>query len=443
MATVQEFKDKNGEVVYKVSCFLGRNADGKQIRKRRSFKPDPSLSKRDAKKALQRFVDDFEEKCKSGVIVGEETTLQAYSEKWLNNYVEKELEATTATRYRNGIKTINSRIGFLKLSELKPSIVLDFLNGLREKGYKKAGKTIPYSEESVRTLKIILSSLLSSAVADGIIDANPCSIRQRQHKKVTKKEVRCFSTDEAARFLSIIEKPIPIIVPEHTAKRHGKETIIPEFQQGSLEVQLKFRALFCLTIFSGLRRGELLGLQWRDIDFDNNCIEVVRTIQYTPTEGVFVKPPKTQSGFRKIYLPDVVMQKLKELRKEQRKQRLALGTAWNGSKQQNENFLFTQETGEPMFPSTPRLELNRILKTYNKSCKDESEKLPMISLHELRHTSASILIAQGMEATAVAQRLGHSDASITLQVYAHSFSERDKAASNALESALITPAKTG
>ena len=441
MASIEEVRDKDGTIFYKVTCYLGRTEDNKPIRKKRTFRPDSSLSKKKREKALQKFVEELEEKCSTGLIVGEETTLQGYSERWLENYVEKELEATTATRYKHGIKTINSRIGYLKLTEIKPSTVLDFLNGLREKGYQRGGKTVPYSEESIRTLKIILSSVLSAAVADGIISNNPCSIRQRQHKKVERKEVRCFSTEEAARFLDVIEKPIPIIVPEHKAKRHGKEVTIPEFQQGTLDVQLKFRVLYCLTIFSGLRRGELLGLQWKDIDFTEKSIEVNRTIQYTPSQGIFIKPPKTQSGFRKIFLPEVVMQKLTELRREQRKQMLSLGTAWKGSRKPNENFVFTQETGEPMFPSTPRAELSRILKTYNKSCKVESDKLPMISLHELRHTSASILISQGLEATAVAQRLGHSDASITLQVYAHSFAERDKAASDALESALLPTAK--
>ena len=331
----------------------------------------------------------------------------------------------------------------MKLADIKASTVQEFLNSMREKGYKRGGTWIPYSEESVRTCKIILSSVLSSAVADGLISTNPCSVRQRQHKKVQRKEVRCFSVEQAARFLEVIEKPIPIIVPEHMAKRHGKETLIPEFQQGFLEVSLKFRALYALTIFSGLRRGELLGLQWKDVDFKEGSINVVRTVQYTPSEGIFIKAPKSSAGFRTIFLPEAVMIKLHELKKDQRKHMLALGTAWNGSKKMNDNFVFTQETGEPMFPSTPRAELNRILKTYNKSVKDNTEKLPMISLHELRHTSASILIASGLEATAVAQRLGHSDASITLQVYAHSFSERDKVASNALESALLSPAKCG
>ena len=251
------------------------------------------------------------------------------------------------------------------------------------------------------------------------------------------KEVRCFSIEQAVRFLDIIEKPIPIIVPEHKAKRHGVETVIPEFQQGVLEVAPKYRTLFCLTIFSGLRRGEILGLQWQDVDFDEKSINIVRTVQYTRESGVFIKPPKSQSGFRKIYLPEVVMQKLKEMKEEQIEYMKAIGSAWNGNRKMEGSFVFIQEDGKPMFPSTPRQELHRILKTYNKSCKNEADKLPEITLHELRHTSASILIASGLEATAVAQRLGHSDASISLQVYAHSFEERDKAAADALENALV------
>lgn len=315
MANITEIKDKSGNTVYKITVFLGRNSDNKQIKKSKTFRPEPSMKKREIKKALESFASDFEAKCKSGSIVAERQTLQDYAAHWLSDFAEKELENTTVTRYKHGLNnTILPRIGYMKLADIKASTVQEFLNSMREKGYKRGGTWIPYSEESVRTCKIILSSVLSAAVADGLIATNPCSIRQRQHKKVQRKEVRCFSVEQAAKFLEVIEKPIPIIVPEHLAKRHGKETLIPEFQQGFLEVSLKFRALYTLTIFSGLRRGELLGLQWKDVDFKEGSINVVRTVQYTPSDGLFIKAPKSSAGFRTIFLPEAVMIKLHELK---------------------------------------------------------------------------------------------------------------------------------
>ena len=131
------------------------------------------------------------------------------------------------------------------------------------------------------------------------------------------------------------------------------------------------------------------------------------------------------------------MDKLYELKKKQKREIDELGTYWRGSRNIEDSWCFTQDNGEVMHPSTPRQKLVRVLKAYNKSCNNDEDMLPVISFHELRHTSASILIAQGMEVTAVAKRLGHADASTTLRVYAHSFEERDRTASDMLENVLI------
>ena len=117
---------------------------------------------------------------------------------------------------------------------------------------------------------------------------------------------------------------------------------------------------------------------------------------------------------------------------------LEQGTAWQGSRDIEECWCFTRENGEHMSPNYLTQELQSYIRCYNKLCKEESEKLPVITFHQLRHTHASIAIAQGLEPTAVAKRLGHSNASVTLGIYAHSFTERDKAASDAVESAIVS-----
>ena len=237
--------------------------------------------------------------------------------------------------------------------------------------------------------------------------------------------------------MQIIEEPIPVIVPEHVSQRHGKEVVIKEHQNGFLIVSLKFQTLFIVTIFSGIRREEVLGLKWSDVDFEAMTIDINKAVEYVPSTGIFVKTPKSDAGYRKIFLPMACMDKLRALKDEQKQEIEELGTAWKGSRDIDDSWCFTQEDGNVMHPATPRSKLVRILKAYNLTCEKEEDKLPVISFHELRHTSASILIAQGMETTAVAKRLGHADASTTLRVYAHSFEERDKTASDTLESVLI------
>lgn len=438
MASIKEITNKSGAKSYKVTVSMGRDANGKQILKYATFVPDPNKTERQNKKALDRFVFEFEDKCKSGQIVSEKTTLKDFSDYWLNTYAVK-LEKTTYNNYVSYLnKTILPKLGHMKLSSIRPSTVQRFLDNMREEGYDYGYRKGKYSDSAVQTAKKILSSILSYAVINDILPSNPAAVKQRQHKKVEKKqEVKCFDIQQAIKFLSFIEKPIPMYVPEHYVTRKGKRVLISEYLLGNYVVQLKYRAAFALTIFSGVRKEELLGLQWKDVDFRACSIDINKAVVYLPKEGYLVKAPKSEAGFRKIYLPQSCMDLMKKLKIEQRKNILNQGTAWEGSREIEENWCFTQENGLHMSPSTPRQELQRVIRAYNRNCKKEEDKLPVITFHQLRHTSASILIAQGMEPTAVAKRLGHHDASVTLSIYAHSFEERDKAASNALESALL------
>ena len=112
-------------------------------------------------------------------------------------------------------------------------------------------------------------------------------------------------------------------------------------------VNIKERTMIKLFLFSGLRRGELCGLEWRDVDFDNNLIKVLRASQYLSGKGIYTKEPKTPSSVRVIKLPNVAMVMLKEFKKWQIEQRLIMGDAWVETGR-----LFTQITGEPIHPDT-------------------------------------------------------------------------------------------
>ena len=131
------------------------------------------------------------------------------------------------------------------------------------------------------------------------------------------------------------------------------------------------------------------------------------------------------------------MKNLKALKRETMRLISVLGTAWKGSRDIDDNPVFCGSEGGRMWRDTFNKELHRVIHSWNASCKNEEDKLPVLTFHQLRHTHASILIAEGMEAPAVAARLGHSDASITLSIYAHSFEERDQKASNILENVLL------
>ena len=163
---------------------------------------------------------------------------------------------------------------------------------------------------------------------------------------------------------------------------------------------LKHRLAITLLLYTGLRRGELLGLEWRDISWDNGTISVERASQYIKGQGIFTKVPKTKGSIRKLSLPLGVMDLLRQYRVWQIEQRLIMGDKWIDTGR-----LFTTEDGGPMHPDSLFTWFNRLQK---------KNGLPHISLHGLRHTSATVLITSGVDIRTVSQRLGHQQASITI-----------------------------
>lgn len=438
MATIK----KRGET-YLVSVYCG-SKNGKNTYKYATFRPDPAKSEKKNQKALNEFAVDFERKCRNGTIGDSNTTFEAFSINWMKSYAENELEKTTISTYRGLLdKIILPRIGHMKLRSIRPLTIQQFVNDLRSSTYSyNDGKRMGhYSEECIRNSKAVISSIMSTAWENGLIDSNPCLVRTRKsrNKKELERQnqkLHCFTIDEAALFLDIIRKPIPIKAAGSTQLRQGKVVSIQPHLQGSMTVSLQLQTLYTLALYSGCRRGELLGLIWKNVDFANSCIIINQSLAYTPQDGAFIKSPKSNSGFRDIDLPPSVMKMLQSLKEEMRQRMREMGTAWEGSRTLAENFCFTQYNGLPMALSTPRLEMQRIIKVYNASRSADQPELPLIKFHELRHTTASILVAAGLDPETVAERLGHSDPSITLRVYSHAFKERDKLASEILQSRL-------
>lgn len=438
MATIRKRKDN-----YEVGVYCG-SSHGKNIYKYATFRPDPKKSERSNQKALNEFAVDFERKCKTGTSGDSNATFETFSNEWMESYAAGELEKTTIATYRGLLdRIILPRIGYMKISAIRPMTIQRFVNDLRSStySYSDGKRTGRYSEECIRNSKAVISSILSSAWENGLIPSNPCLVRIRKSKNQKelergKQKMHCFTIDEAALFLDVIRKPIPIMAAGSTQKRNGKLVKIKPHLQGTMNVSLQLQTLYTLALYSGCRRGELLGLVWKNVNFDDSCIIINQSLAYTPQDGTFVKNPKSNSGFRDIDLPPSVMKMLMDLKDEVKQRMRGMGSEWKGSRTLVENFCFTQDNGLPMALSTPRLEMQRIIKVYNASRSEDQPELPLIKFHELRHTTASILVASGLDPETVAERLGHSDPSITLRVYSHAFKERDKLASEILQKRL-------
>ena len=171
-----------------------------------------------------------------------------------------------------------------------------------------------------------------------------------------------------------------------------------------------------------MRRSELLGLQWKDIDMDNANLHVQRSLQRINGRGLVVSQTKTQKSRRAIALGTSTVDVLRGVRKKQLERRLSAGPVWN-----DQDFVFTQANGRPLHPDKVSNEFHRIV---------EGSKLPHLTLHGLRHAHATLMLAKGVHPKVVSERLGHSNVSITLDVYSHLLPGLQEAAAQAVDDTL-------
>jgi integrase len=175
-----------------------------------------------------------------------------------------------------------------------------------------------------------------------------------------------------------------------------------------------------LALATGMRRGELLALEWPDIDFDRATLRVERSVEETKA-GLRIKPPKSRCGRRNIALPPEAVTTLREHRKQQLELRLALGLGGQPV------LVFSTIEGKHLKP-------NSLSRSWRQTC--AARKLPRVKFHALRHTHASTLIRAGVDVLTISRRLGHSKAAMTLDVYGHLMEGSDAAAAKAIEGIL-------
>ena len=232
-------------------------------------------------------------------------------------------------------------------------------------------------------------------------------------------DVRHFTLGQTQAFLSQLDTPYTV-AHWGRARRDGTGS---RKHYEEKEIPLQFKALFHLAIFGGFRRGELVALTWDDIDFQNHTVTINKASARTK-DGIITKAPKTFSSNRTVTLPPGTMGILQKHQAEQQEYRQSLGTYWKGS-----NYLFIQDDGRQMDISTPNKVFQKVIRRYNET---HGDKLPEITLHGLRHTSATLLIAQNVDVKTVSNRLGHSEASTTMDIYAHALKKQDKLAAESL-----------
>ena len=388
--------EKRGKNSYRLTVSEGFDLNGRPMIHRKTVHG----TKKDAEVELAKFVTEVQ----NGLVIdGKSLKFSEFTEIWKRDYGSKELAPSTYKRYCRILETrLLPYFGHLYINKIKPTDIMKFYDLLekdtqlvRKKGNNGSKTKKPLSGKTILEHHRLLRAMLHKAVYWQLIVANPAE--RVQPPKARKPKRRSYDDEQTKILLENLE----LLSSEDT----------------------KYKVAIILTVFTGVRLGELMGLEWQDVDFKNGIISINRSSQYLSDMGVFTKVPKTESSIREIAIPEFIISLLEEYKLWYEKQKSIYGELW-----MNSDRLFVQADGKPMHPST-------ISKWFVKYVGQIG--LPVINFHGLRHTNASLLVAQNIDIAVISARLGHAQISTTLDFYVHPLLSHNRKAGYALENLLL------
>ena len=375
-------------VSYYFTVCLGRDAQGKQIRRFKTWTPPKGIGPAKAPKEAEKQAALWEQSLRTPPVgrttIDERTDdFTEFIEKiWLPLQVRGSgRKAKTIQFYESTTKTIEAFFKGRTIQDISAIDIQRYLAYLRTDYKSRFGR--PLTPKTIHHHYGTLNLIFGYATDMEIIVKNPMDKVKAPKKE--RKAVDALTQDQAKAFFKEIEK-----------------------------CPLDFRCMLLLLITTGIRRGECIGLKWKDIDFERALLSVERSVSYTPKSGLVVSTPKTINSIRRIPLMPSVLSLLQELKKERK-----------GTENQ---YVFPNED-DAFSPRTPD-SLTRHLKRFM-----TKHGFPDLSPHDLRHTCATLLLANGADIKSVQSILGHADASTTLNFYVKPDLEGMKMAANKFASA--------
>ena len=317
------------------------------------------------KEALKELQLANQAKMQGTLITTKDQKLKDFLTQWLTDSAQPNLREKTYIRYGELINLhVLPTLGKITLQKLTPQHLQKLYNKKRQEGY---------APQTVQHIHRVLHRALNDAVKWSLVARNVCDLVDTP--RVPKLEMRALSPEQSQDLLAAV-------------------------QGDTLE------ALYVLALTTGMREGELLALQWKDIDFQNGTLQVRRKISRITNKGFIFSEPKTAKSRRNITLTRMAMESLKQHRIHQNERRLAAGPTW-----EEYDLIFCNTLGRPIEVG------NMIRRSFRPLL--QKAGLPIIRFHDLRHSCASLLLAMGVHPKVVQELLGHSQISITLDTYSH------------------------
>ena len=364
---------KNGKqyTYWEARYSAGRDpGTGKQIQRSISGKTQKEVSQK--LKSITSSLDDgtYVAPCK--------LTVGQWLDIWTSEYLSS-VKPRTADLYKGVVNArIKPGIGALKLDALTPHVIQTYCNDLSREGL---------APKTVKNIHGILHKTLQQAVINGYIKNNPAD--STVLPRVNRRDIKPLDEEQISVFLKTIQ---------------GHE----------------YCDLFTVTLFTGMREGEALGLLWDCVDLENGTLKVDKQLQLIRgTKGQYQMVPTKNSKSRTITLAPSVVKILRNVRHKQLENKMLYGTAW-----ENSGFVFTNELGHHLFASTVYKSFKRVM---------EEIGSPETRFHDLRHSYAVASIRSGDDIKTVQDNLGHATAAFTLDVYGHVTQKMKQESANRME----------
>jgi integrase len=305
-------------------------------------------------------------------------TVAEYLDKWLK-HISATIRPASHGRYSEVVRLhIKPELGKVQLAKLTPLQVQRFYGKLLDDGLSKS---------TVNNIHAMFHRALSQAMKWGLLTRNVTEMTEPPTR--TKREYIVWTGDQVRSFLAVAERD-------------------------------EYAALWRLAVYTGMRRGELLGLKWEDIDLNKAVLSVKRTYSRGTDNKFEAGQTKTASGRRQITLPSNVVESLRTHRVQQLEARVHLKGDYH-----DQGYVFADAIGDVTHPNTLTHHFHNLI---------ADAKLPRIRIHDLRHGHATLLMEDGVHPKVVSERLGHSNTRVTLDLYSHVTPTMQRQVSNRLES---------